>query len=343
LEKARGDVFPSYAVGVHVKNENHFATDNCDLESLFDLASLTKVICTTTIAALAEQKKLLSVSDTAQSYFPNFKDKRVLLSHLLNHSSGLPAWLALHSHFHAENGKGNFNPITTPLEARVRYEEEILKCDDPAAFEKQIVYSDLGFMLLGWALEKKFSMPLDAIFQEWIATPLKFKSLQFLPVSPNVVPTENCPWRGHILRGEVHDDNCSVLGGIAAHAGLFGNVKDTLRAGVLWLKDFQGEETLLTKEIVQKYWSFTHIPGTVRTLGWDGVTPGSSSTGKYFSPSSKGHLGYTGTSLWIDPEKNLIVTLLTNRVHPSRKNENIKTFRPLFHDTLLEEIGSKKT
>lgn len=339
LEKARADVFGSYGVGVSFKGQRTFDYGGCGEESLFDLASVSKVLSTTTLVAIAEQEGLLATSDLVQTYFPAFADQRVTLSHLLNHSSGLPAWLPLHALFHDEKGFGEFNPRTTPAIARLRYEKDILASHVAADFEKQCVYSDLGFLLLGWLLEKVGEAPLDALFQEWIVIKTGFESLQYLPTSPDVVPTEDCPWRKRVLRGEVHDDNTYVLGGVAGHAGLFGNVRDVVSMGELWLNAFHGEVTVLNTLQAQKFWSSTHVPNSTRVLGWDSRSKEGSSAGQYFSPAARGHLGYTGTSLWIDPEQDLVVTLLTNRVHPTRTNEKIKTFRPLFHDSLLRELG----
>ncbi len=342
LAAARPDVFPVCAVGVSYLGQDHFANMGCGPESLFDLASVSKVIATTTLLALAEQKNLLSTDSPVKQFFPAFQDERVRLSHLLEHSSGLPWWLPLHSTFHEENGRGSYDARTTPALARAQYEASIIASHNPNEFEKQAVYSDLGFLLLGWVLEKAAGMPLDALFQDWVVNQGKLESFQFLPVTPDVVPTENCPWRGHVLRGEVHDDNCYVLGGIAGHAGVFGNVRDTLRFGKMWLQAHLGRPLVadwLTPAQARKFWTASTVPQSVRALGWDGVSPQGSSTGKLFSLSSRGHLGFTGTSLWIDPEKKLVVTLLTNRVHPTRTNEKIKAFRPLFHDTLLSELG----
>src|SRR5206468_258582 len=111
---------------------------------------------------------------------------------------------------------------------------------------------------------------------------LELRTLQYLPISPDVVPTEICPWRGHLLRGEVHDENCYSLGGVAAHAGLFGDILDVLRFGELWLNALHGSSSFLTQTVANKFWTFTHLPGhsSNRALGWDGVTPGSSMTGK---------------------------------------------------------------
>ena len=339
LNDATGDVFPAYSVGVYFNDEEYYDSKNCSITSLFDLASLTKVLCTTTLYAMAEEKALISIEEPIKNFFPTFKEKNVKLSHLLDHSSGFPAWLPLHELFHDPNGRGKFNPREVPKLARKIFEEEILKSWIPADFEKKVTYSDLGLMLAGWALEKKLKTPLDALFQEWIAIPGELESLQFLPTTPDVLPTEMCQWRGRLLRGEAHDDNCYVLGGIAAHAGLFGNVEDVVGACLLWLAALHGEQTLIIPGTAHKYWTFTHIPHSVRSLGWDGISKENSSTGDKFSKNSKGHLGYTGTSVWIDPDKNLIVALLTNRVSPTRTNEKIKTFRPLFNNTLLEELG----
>lgn len=339
LEKARADTYSAYAVGLSYGNDRIFAHGGCGPRSLFDLASVSKVLCTTTLVALASERGLLSVDEPVQATFPAFKDSRVKISHLLNHTSGLPAWLPLHAHFHEENGPGHFDPRTTPREARSYYEAEIMKSANPEAFEKEAVYSDLGFMLLGWLLEIKTESLLDALFQEWIVLPAKTPSLQFLPTSPDVVPTEDCPWRKRVLRGEVHDDNTYVLGGVAGHAGVFGDVEDVIKLATHWLDAVHGRPALIKPETARLFFSKTHVPSSTRVLGWDGVSATGSSAGRFFSPESRGHLGYTGTSLWIDPKRELIVTLLTNRVHPTRTNEKIRAFRPLFHDSLLTELG----
>ncbi|HRK02076.1 MAG TPA: serine hydrolase, partial [Oligoflexia bacterium] len=283
---------------------------------------------------VAEKKKKLTLTEPIQTFFPDFPSNKVTVSHLLNHSSGLLAHLDLHADFHAPDGLGDFDAFSSPILARVKYEEKIIATWRPDLFEKECVYSDFGFMLLGWMLEQIGQMPLDALFQEWVAQPAGISELQFLPITPNVLPTEDCPWRGRVLRGEVHDDNCYVLGGVAGHAGLFGTTRAVLALAKIWLL---GEKPL-QKKLIQKYWNTTHVVGSSRVLGWDGISQ-ESSTGRYFSKNSRGHLGFTGTSLWIDPDRELIVTLLTNRVHPTRRNDSIKKFRPEFHDSLMHELG----
>lgn len=346
LKKARGDVFPSFAAGVLHNDVFTSAFEGCDDESLFDLASLTKVLSMGTLSVIAEQRGIWKTDEAVQKYVPKFPDPRVKLSHLLNHTSGLAAWLPLHQDFHDADSPGSFDFRSTPALARIRYEEKIISSYDPSAFEKAAVYSDLGFLLLGWALERATDMPIDALFQEWIALPTGLKSLQYLPISPNVVPTENCPWRGRVLRGEVHDDNCYVLGGVAAHAGLFGNLNEVVTMGSFWLESFLGEhETfesgfILPQSLTKKYWTESHLPypACTRYLAWDSPSAENSSSGHQMSLKARGHLGFTGTSLWIDPEKNLVIALLTNRVHPSRANEKIRAFRPVFHDAVVHDL-----
>jgi CubicO group peptidase (beta-lactamase class C family) len=353
LDEAINVVFPSYAVGVSIpqKSENKkdqfltlFHTNNANEDTLFDLASLTKIICTTTLFAIFEEKALISIEESVQSYFPSFPRSDVKIKHLLDHTSGLKPWLDLHSLFHEKESLKGFDPRTTPKIARLRYETEIIKSYEPDAFLKDVVYSDLGFMLLGWILEKKMNAPLDSLFQEYVIHPYRLDSIQFLPTSFNIAPTEFCPWRKRLLCGEVHDDNCYVLGGVAGHAGLFGNVMDVQKFGLHWLKALiQMDDSFLTPYMAKKYFTEKNLEASCRSLGFDGISPNNSSAGTKFSKSTRGHLGFTGTSIWIDPEQKIVVTLLTNRVCPTRTNEKIKEFRPIFHDTLLNEIHSQFT
>ena len=340
LKAAQGTVFPSYSLAIYHGGERILHQGGSGLHTLFDLASLTKVLATTTLVALSNKKSLLNAGDPVQKFVPEFPTEKVLLSHLLNHSSGLPAWLPLHEEFHTPVGRGTFDALITPPLARIRYLERICQSWQTQEFERQCVYSDLGFLLLGWILEKAAGMPFDALFQDWIAGPLRLRSLQFLPLSPNIAPTEDCPWRGHVLRGEVHDDNCYVLGGIAGHAGLFGTASEVLELALHWLNPGAGHAALLDAETVNRYWHSTHVPGSTRVWGWDSPSENSSS-GHFFSAESRGHLGFTGTSLWIDPCRDLIVALLTNRVHPSRNgpaSDGIRVFRPQFHDALMKDL-----
>lgn len=228
--------------------------------------------------------------------------------------------------------------------------------DEPLIYVRgeRSLYSDLGFMLLGFLVERLSGMALDLWCEEVIVRPLQADPMMFRPtagraqsdvVRPTVdvsriAPSEQDEWRNRLLRGEVHDENAAAMGGVAGHAGLFGTAESVLAVSGAWLCGYYGRESILERELVGQF--TTRQESDARSswaLGWD--TPSApSSSGSSFSERSFGHLGYTGTSLWIDPLCELEVVLLSNRVHPSRRNEKIKVFRPLIHDLVYREFVS---
>jgi CubicO group peptidase (beta-lactamase class C family) len=228
------------------------------------------------------------------------------------------------------------------LHARTR--DELLQAafSTPLAYDpgSHAEYSDIGFILLGIALERLADEALDRFCQREIFGPLGLTHTTFNPapeLRPQIPPTaDDQTFRHRIIQGEVQDENASVLGGIAAHAGLFATAEDLAIFAVALL---QGGTPILHSETVTLFTTRESAPdGTSRALGWD--TPSApSQSGTYFSPRSYGHLGYTGTSLWIDPERNLSVTLLTNRTWPDCANQVIKQIRPRFHDAIFEALG----
>ncbi len=216
------------------------------------------------------------------------------------------------------------------------------------------LYSDLGFMLLGFIVERGSGLSLNAFFQDRILSSRGGACLGFVlserlhgflermtEEGGGVAPTEVDPWRGRILRGEVHDENAAALGGEAGHAGLFGTAGAVLALTGTWVQAYHGRTALLDQDLVHEFTRRQDQAGSSSwALGWD--TPsGPSSAGRYFPARAFGHLGYTGTSIWIDPEQELEVVLLSNRVHPTRKNEAIREFRPLIHDMVYRAfVGS---
>ena len=297
--------------------------------SVYDLASLTKVVCTTTLAMQACEHGVIDLEDRLGRYFPEFRSgakRRVGLKHLLAHSSGLPAHLPLYKH---ASGKENVlrRILETPLERR------------PGS---RSLYSDLGFILLGAVLERACGDSLDKLAQEQIFRPLGMRRTCFHPPSdwrPRIAPTENDPWRKRLLRGEVHDENAYAMGGVAAHAGLFGRAADLavfcqalLNGGVYNHRRIVKPSTLET--FTQRQ---TRPAATTRALGWDTPAP-DSSAGNELSPRSYGHTGFTGTSLWIDPRRRLFIVFLTNRVHPSRENTAIRSARREVADTAARAV-----
>lgn len=308
----------------------------------FDLASLTKALCTTTIVMRWVAAGKLSLDRRVAEFFPEWgigEKADVTIRHLLCHASGLPDWKAYYREVAEEIG---WRPHAWDVEAaraaivRRIHAEPLL-----AGPGGRVCYSDLGFILLGRILERIAGIPLDEIFEAEVARPLGLTTCGFrrLPLVPpaddDFAATEVCSWRKRVLVGEVHDEHASLMGGIAGHAGLFGTAEDVERIVEALVQAWHGEEeSFLPQEVVQTFWRKA-MPHATWALGWDTPDPPArrpSSSGRFFYPNAVGHLGFTGTSVWIDLECRLSVILLTNRVHPSRENWKIKSFRPQLHD-----------
>ena len=344
-----------------------------DSQTLFDLASLTKPLITTPLCMRAVAEGKFTLNTTLLKYFPKLligaEKCTISLRHLLNHSSGLPAYRPF---FHRlittepdsrENALGTMI-VRTPLDSQ----PGTVTC-----------YSDLGFMLLPIFLERAYGKSLGRLATEFLLEPLHLNltsptpgrrsavdaqnaqawsplaTLDFRPLrvppdptlSPRKAPaagrvfaaTEYCPWRKRLLIGEVHDEHAYCLGGVAPHAGLFGTAHGVYRLLMFLWDIYDGRMThpSLTAGVVREFWTRPGIvPGSTWMLGFDSPSPQHSSAGDYFSLHSIGHLGYTGTSFWFDLDRELLVILLTNRVHPTRENERLKSFRPLLHNLVME-------
>jgi serine-type D-Ala-D-Ala carboxypeptidase len=298
--------------------------------TLFDLASLTKVVATATMAMLLYQRGLVDLDAPVGAILPEFvadpaKDSRrraVTLRMLLAHSSGLPAHEKLYLTARTRQGLLQ-DAVIVPLAA------------DPGS---RAVYSDIGFIVLGVALERLADESIDRFCQREIFAPLGMTNTAFNPpaeMRTHIPPTaDDQTFRHRIIQGEVFDENASILGGVAPQAGLFSTASDVAQFAHAMLV----AGALLRRETVSLFTRPESGPaGTSRALGWD--TPSSpSQSGKYFGPRSFGHLGYTGTSLWIDPDRQLSITLLTNRTWPDCSNHAIKLVRPRFHDAAFEAL-----
>ena len=301
-------------------------------DSIFDVASLTKIVATTSMAMILYELGLLDLDMPGVAMVPEFaadnpRNPEVTMRMLLTHSSGLPAYEKLF------------------LEAKDR--EALLA----AAFATQLTadpgtraeYSDIGFIILGVALERLAEEPLDSFCRREVFGPLGMLHTAFRPPASwhdSIPPTvDDRGFRQRVIQGEVYDENANVMGGVASHSGLFATAGDLAIFANAML---EGERPILRPETLAVFTRReSSPPGTTRALGWD--TPSSpSQAGKYFSPHSFGHLGYTGTSLWIDPERQLSVVLLTNRTWPDSANHAIKQFRPRFHDAVVEAMETKR-
>ncbi len=306
-------------------------------ETVFDLASLTKPLATTLAVMRLVQQSQIKLEQQLGELLPEFErsDKAgVKLKHLLHHNSGLPAY---RPYYKALNGVAKDSRRSV---LRRHLVQETLV--NPIG--KTVLYSDLGFMILAWVVERFGGRRLDHFVVDEIYRPLALSHLFF--ISNNIkdsrgrfAATENCPWRRKVLEGQVHDENAYAVGGIEGHAGLFGAAEDINRLLVELLFTYHGRTRpgLLEQDLLHQF--FERLPGTDKALGFDMPSLSGSSCGQRFSQKSVGHLGFTGTSFWMDLERSVIVILLTNRVHPTRGNERIKEFRPKLHDQAMDAIA----
>ena len=318
-----------YATGRLERNQSAPAEPT----TVYDLASLTKVVALSTAAMLAVDDGKLDLDLPVHRYLPAFADKgkaRVTSRMLLAHASGLPAWRPL---FREAGTRAEVFALAraTPLDSL------------PGA---AAVYSDVGMIVLTDVIEKLYQERLDSLLQRRIFQPLGMTTIRFLPApgeQARIAPTELDPGRGRLLRGEVHDENAARLDGVSGHAGLFGSVPDLLTF-VEWMVEGWNEEPRrvfvpsLPRCLVR---AFTRrqdlVPGSTRALGWDTPSDGSSA-GRLLSPASFGHTGFTGTSLWIDPSRRLGIVLLSNRVSPSRENASWTPVRAAIHDLVMTTL-----
>jgi len=318
--------------------------------TIFDLASLTKVMVTTAMAMLLydkgranrssfqqEPRGVLDLDARLGDILPGFvigkepgsHKEQVTLRMLLAHSSGLPGYGPLFEKNHTPEAMMRA-ALHLPLEAQPGTRAE---------------YSDIGFILLGKALEVISGDLMVRFFSREIASPLGLETARFCPPDDwrhHIPPTEeDRVYRRRVIQGEVQDENCHAIGGISGHAGLFSHTLDVLRFAACILNEGRtshGRQLFLPDTVKLFATRQSDPPGTTRALGWD--TPSEpSSAGRHFAPESVGHLGYAGTSLWIDPHRRLAVALLTNRTWPDRSNKAIQEVRPAFHDAVAEAIN----
>jgi CubicO group peptidase (beta-lactamase class C family) len=323
-------------------------------DTIFDLASLTKPLATTTAIMLLVREGKVRLDDRVTRFVPNFGvhgKTHVTVRSLLAHCSGLAHWRPFHKEIVRIEKQGRVSFVSSKGAKEWVYEQvQREKPEYPVGTKS--VYSDLGFILLGGVVELLAQIPLDRFVHERIVRPLGLRSTAFVdltqlrtrriaPVVDVIAPTERCPWRGKVLCGEVHDDNAWAMGGVAGHSGLFANAADVDTLAGRLLGCLRGRDDFVPQEIVREFWT---KDGTVEdstwALGWDTPSAASSSAGGRMSRHAVGHLGFTGTSIWIDLDRDLRVTLLTNRTHPRRDNERIRDARPRIHDAVMEVFGS---
>jgi CubicO group peptidase (beta-lactamase class C family) len=320
----RDSVLVQYAVGTL----DWAPSPKPDERTMWDMASLTKVVgMTTAIMQLSEAGKV-SLDAPVQRYIREFQGPnkgRVTVRHLLTHSSGLPAWRPL------------YKETSTPEEARALAIATALDTLPGV----RMVYSDLGAIILGVIVERVSGERLDAYLERHVFAPLRMTSTRYRPPAdllPRIAPTEYDPWRQRKIHGEVHDENAYSLGGLSAHAGLFSTAHDVARLCRMYLNGGVLDGVRIVRpETIHRFTTVQDSALSNRALGWE--TPnGSNSAGHLMTRPAFGHTGFTGTSIWVDPSRDLFVILLTNRVNPTRQNLRIGDVRTGLADAVVEVV-----
>jgi CubicO group peptidase (beta-lactamase class C family) len=295
-------------------------------DTIFDLASLTKVISTTPLVMQQFERGVLALDDPVSGHLAEWRGEDrsgVTLRDLLAHCSGLPAW----------------RPYFKELTGRAAYEAAISAEPLEYAPRTKSVYSDLDFMLLGFIVDGR--LPLADRFALMLSQMGIVEEIQFNAPRlwhARTAPTEEDSWRGRLLVGEVHDENAAALGGIAGHSGLFGTAAAVGSYARHLMQVLDGRNGIFRRTTLEEFVTRrTDVPGSSRALGWDTMLP-TSSCGTLMSARAFGHTGFTGTSLWIDSDKDVYVVLLTNRVHPNRSNDAIQRVRRAVHDAVMGEL-----
>ena len=347
----RDNVFPGGVLLVSVKGSikffqpygvaNIFTQAPVTADTIFDLASLTKPLATTLAIMRLVQQDRLDLDQSLESVLAHFKStekETIKISELLRHTAGLPDYLP----FYIDLNKLPFEKRKEALK------QHLVRLPLQLPIGGKVLYSDPGYMILGQLVEDICGQRLDYFLTETVYRPLGLNReigprLCFVDLTDpirfeRIAATEICPWRQVLIEGVVHDDNAYAVGGIAGHAGLFGNAEGVYVLIEALLSAFYGRGTdpLFPADLLQVF--LQRENNSSRPLGFDAPSLQDSSCGKYFSQHSAGHLGFTGTSFWVDLRRDITVILLTNRVHPTRDNEAIKIFRPKIHDAVMEEL-----
>ena len=311
--------------------------------TIYDLASLTKVIATTSAVLLLIADGKLSLDQPAADILPAFAErekKEISIRHLLTHCSGLRPWRAYYDDLRERELRRGDDLLATPA-GRALIVNRILRSSTVHEPGEASVYGDLDFIVLGEIVAEAAGEPLDSFCQRRIFGPLGMEATHFNPVPflgarAAYAATEQCAWREKVLWGEVHDGNAWAMGGVAGHAGLFSTVGDVARFAREMIAADRGRSSVFPEALAREFFRRQELSsGSDWALGWDTPTEGQSTSGQHFSQRSIGHTGFTGTSLWIDLEKEMWTVLLSNRVHLVAKRSRFDA-RPRMHDLIWE-------
>jgi CubicO group peptidase (beta-lactamase class C family) len=301
-----------------------------EVNSIFDLASVTKVVATTTTSMILYDQGRLNLDWKVIDVVPAFqgKDKeKVTIRHLLTHTSGLPGWIRFY----------------LDLTGKERIIQEICDTDLENKPGTTYEYSDLGMIMMQKIIETIAKKSLDQLVRDYITTPLNMKRTFYNPDSSlinQIVPTEISEWHQKLVHGFVHDENTYVMGGVSGHAGLFSTVQDLFVFCQMYLnRGLYNNRRILKAETINFFTTRQNIvEGSTRALGWDTRSEKHSMAGDYMSMRAFGHSGFTGTTVWIDPENQVFVVLLSNRVFPTRENRKISSVRPIVHNYVMRTM-----
>lgn len=323
-------------------------------DTVYDVAGLTEVIVTTTLLMRLVETEQVRLDDRISRYIQTFgvhKKSPITVAQVLAHQAGLPTWSPFYEDLLRENAGARMG-ILTSKGAREFIYNQINRSELEYTPGTKQVYSDVGFILLGHLAEILTGTGLERAAQRYITQPLGLKTTSFIdlsmvkrrglaPVTDIIAPTEQCSWRKRMLCGEVHDDNAWAMGGIAGHSGLFTNAEDLHRFASELLAAHRGESAFLSRNVVRLFWSPTlESSATGWRMGWDSPSEENGMLECGFSKQAVGMSGFTGCSLWLDPEIGLDIVLLSNRVHPSRHNKKIRSFRPVVHEAIMKAVRS---
>lgn len=312
----------------------------CTIHTSFDVSSISKVISTAALTGALIDRRWLTWDTPVAAFFPGIKHlEDIKIWHLLSHSAGYVAWKPYWEE--VKTACGSRAVYEVPVEQRQAIMRKLVLATVPDVRPGvKSLYSDLSSFLLGFCLEEILQESLDRAVEKSIWAEMGMEHTHYHRVTrhplkdhnPDIAATEDSAWRGGLLQGQVHDDNCWAMGGYSGNAGAFSTVGDLFKFVRAFFQKFFNLDT------VAKFSSLVKLETpTDRTFGWDTPAPQGSMVGRFFSPHTIGHWGYTGTSLWIDLEREVAIALLTNRVHPTRENEKIREFRPKFHDAIWED------
>lgn len=321
-------------------------------DTVFDIASITTVLVTTTLVARFIERQRLNLEDRVARYLQGISVNgkgTITIGQLLSHRGGFPQWHPYFEELIRANAGARVGIMTSRGAADYVY-NSIVRSSLKYKIGTKQVYSDVGFMLLGHLLEVLSGLSLEKLAQQEIFSPLGLKSTAYInlglikrhgiqPVIDMIAPTEECSWRKRVLCGEVHDDNAWAMGGIAGHSGVFSTASDLYRFAREMLAAFYGESQYLSREVVTKLWQPAEGgPSTGWRYGWDSPSAENGMTEAGLSTGAVGISGFTGCSLWIEPSEGLTIILMTNRIHPSRSNKKIRGFRTELYQKVMSEL-----